>query len=257
MRSAKARVIVSLFVFMFGVAVGAGYCEETSGAATDTQSAAVPAVDASMPAATPAPEAAAAPEAAPVPETAIPAAPEAAAPEAPDAYMAPAAVAEQPVATPAVIPAVEVKKEEPKPVESLEKPKKEKKVSKLPDLEIVKVVTKKAGATDVELVVFVKNKGAKSAKAKEREPISLAVRLEGETATRVVKIGDVVKAGKKIECSLGTYPKEKIDGKKIFVMVTYDGKEANKQNNVWDKPAKLGSADRSPKGCKPAKRCKK
>jgi len=238
MRSAQARVAVSLVVFVFGIAVGAGYCEDTAGSASDLQPAAVPAVDAAQPSVTPAPESVLVPEAAPVPETGIPAMPETAAPvtSVPEAEMIPAPSVEAPVAAPAFVPPVEEKKEEPKQVE---KPKKEKKVSKLPDLCIMKVVTKKAGETDVELVVFIKNKGSKNARAKEGEAIGIALRFGGETATRVLKLGDEVKAGKKIECSLGTYPKAQIEGKDIFVMVTYDGKEANKENNVWEgKPAK-------------------
>lgn len=250
MKSVKARVIVSLFVCMFGVAAGAGYCEDTVGSASDMQPSATSAVDAAQPSVTPAPEAVPMPEAATqaMPETAAPVTP------APDAAMTPAPSAEAPVAAPAVVPPVEEKKEEPKPVE---KPKKEKKAADMPDLCVKNVAAKKAGGNDVELIVVIKNKGSKTAKAKGGSTISMAVRLEGETSTRVVKIGDEVKAGKKIKYSLGTYPKEKVEGKKVFVMVTYDGKEANKENNTWDKPAKTSMADCSPDECKPAKTSKK
>jgi hypothetical protein len=240
---AKFRAIVGMFVFVFCVAVSAGQCEE----GMDTQAPA-PAPDAYMVQETTTEQSVAVPTdiyqpVVPAAEATAPAVTEStggAAVQAPepasDIYIPTAPAAEEPAAVLPAVPVVEEKKEEVKPVE---KHNKKSKVSKLADLEIVKVVARKSGETDVELIVFIKNKGSKSAKAKDGGAISLAVRPEGAAATRMVKVSKEVKAGKKIEYSLGTYPRDTIEGKNIFITITCDGKEANKRNNFWNKPAKV------------------
>jgi len=257
MRIVKGIVVMSVVMCLFGSALL--YAEEGLGsssldAAQQDSTVANQEPLSSAPAAlTPVPDTTTAPA-----ETAsavAPAAPEAVVPapaatETPSAA-APAAVEQAPAAVTPAAPAVpeqpaytpppsapEEKKEEPT---QAEKPKKkEKKVSKKADLAITKVIAKPAGDGMVEVVIFVKNKGSKKAQAKEGgSGIRLAVRPEGDPATRDLKVGDEMDADKVVEFSIGAYPKDAIEGKNIFVMVSYDGKEDNKSNNVWNKPAKM------------------